>query len=472
MKKILLLIILFIMLMPFSVRAEYLYDFIKKDSIIDNKPSDFVINNNGIDFNMESSDTNGKGVYEYSKSLNKEYPIYYYRGDVSNNNIILGNVCWQIVRTTDTGGIKIIYNGVANDNKCPDIENDSVSANSFYNDGMNFHMGYMYGNENGTTYDTTHTNETDSEVKKVVDNWYEDNIKNKSYEKYLEDTVWCNDRSLSPNNTGTGAGNSFTIYAWDPNIPISDKLNLYCPNKNDSFTVSESIGNGKLKYPVGLITASEAVLTGYSSGEQNSKKFLNALNTFTMTPSYVNNGINVIMRIYDDLGVAYSGYYVDTWASNFKPMISLKNDVEILSGDGSKDNPLIIGYKYNINVLNDNDKGSITFNIDNLDNVIPGTKVQFSIDTNNDYEVEDCILSDLDGHSIPLINTDNNSYEFIMPEKKLSLKLNYNKKDKFINVLNNPNTSKGTFIILVFIIMIISFVLYIVLSKLQKNKLF
>ena len=37
-----------------------------------------------------------------------------------NGNVLFGDYCWQIVRTTDTGGIKLIYNGVpTNDGKCP-----------------------------------------------------------------------------------------------------------------------------------------------------------------------------------------------------------------------------------------------------------------------------------------------------------------------------------------------------------------
>ena len=33
-------------------------------------------------------------------------------------NVLFGGYCWQIVRTTDDGGIKIIYNGVADNNQC------------------------------------------------------------------------------------------------------------------------------------------------------------------------------------------------------------------------------------------------------------------------------------------------------------------------------------------------------------------
>lgn len=51
---------------------------------------------------------NGNGVnafVEYGR------PIYYYRGNVDNNNVIWRNVCWKMIRTTMSGGIKMIYNG-------------------------------------------------------------------------------------------------------------------------------------------------------------------------------------------------------------------------------------------------------------------------------------------------------------------------------------------------------------------------
>ena len=36
------------------------------------------------------------------------------------NNVIFGNYCWKILRTTDTGGVKLIYNGEVDNGKCLD----------------------------------------------------------------------------------------------------------------------------------------------------------------------------------------------------------------------------------------------------------------------------------------------------------------------------------------------------------------
>ena len=52
-------------------------------------------------------------------NANKE-TVYYYNGNnaAANANVLFAGFCWQIIRTTDTGGVKLIYNGVAENNKC------------------------------------------------------------------------------------------------------------------------------------------------------------------------------------------------------------------------------------------------------------------------------------------------------------------------------------------------------------------
>ena len=65
----------------------------------------------GVDFSKTSNEDETKGVYLRAGTQNDTYPILYYRGAVENNNVIFANKCWQMVRTTDTGGVKLIYNG-------------------------------------------------------------------------------------------------------------------------------------------------------------------------------------------------------------------------------------------------------------------------------------------------------------------------------------------------------------------------
>ncbi|MBR7041890.1 MAG: hypothetical protein IKI04_00140, partial [Bacilli bacterium] len=63
---------------------------ISQGAIIDNISSTYVTNSNGVQFNAVSSNTNGKGIYIRSGTENDAHPIYYYRGAVTDNNVLFG----------------------------------------------------------------------------------------------------------------------------------------------------------------------------------------------------------------------------------------------------------------------------------------------------------------------------------------------------------------------------------------------
>ena len=116
-----------------------------------------------INFAEKSSDTNGKGLYRLFGTENDTYPIYYYRGDIDNNNVVFGDYCWQIVRTTDTGGIKMIYNGEAKDLINYDssiIMNDTDIT--YKNDST---YPYTYDSQTKKWTSTNHTNNKDATFK-------------------------------------------------------------------------------------------------------------------------------------------------------------------------------------------------------------------------------------------------------------------------------------------------------------------
>ena len=89
----------------------------------------------------------GEGADTYAN------PVYYYKGNVQNNNVIFGGFCWKIVRTTETGGVKIVYNGI------PFVNTSPIEQSSYAN--INNDATYPY------TFDSTSktwvsTNKTDS----------------------------------------------------------------------------------------------------------------------------------------------------------------------------------------------------------------------------------------------------------------------------------------------------------------------
>lgn len=122
-----------------------IYQMMKSKAVMDNEKSEFVASSSGIDFTKISSDTNGNGIYERAGTENDEYPIYYYRGDVNDNHVKFAGFCWQIVRTTDTGGAKIIYDGVPDSNGACNSSSSNSGISGFFEGGNLNSVGYMQG---------------------------------------------------------------------------------------------------------------------------------------------------------------------------------------------------------------------------------------------------------------------------------------------------------------------------------------
>jgi hypothetical protein len=93
--------------------------------------SDAVIDSS-IDFSHVSSELNGRGLYIMSGTQNDSHPIYYYRGDVSNNNVLYADTCWKIVRTTNKGGTKLLYNGLPTNGECDNTGGDTYYTPAAY----------------------------------------------------------------------------------------------------------------------------------------------------------------------------------------------------------------------------------------------------------------------------------------------------------------------------------------------------
>ena len=55
--------------------------------------------------------------------------IYYFRGKIDNNNVLFANMCWKAVRTTSTGGTKLIYAGIPFNTETNATYNGSTDSN-------------------------------------------------------------------------------------------------------------------------------------------------------------------------------------------------------------------------------------------------------------------------------------------------------------------------------------------------------
>ena len=187
-----------------------------------------------------------------------------------------------------------------------------------------------------TSLEKAQTNINNSDVKEIVDKWYIENML--EYEMYINDSVFCNDRRVAIGNHKPGYSN--LGYGTEPTVyRIVEDKRFNCPNKNDRFTVNDVIiGNGDLTYPIGLITADEAWISG-GAGENNNYYLYTGYHYWTMTP-YMYNGRLSWIRVVGDTGDS-GKYYETSKIIHLKPVINLKPNV-LNSGTGSALNPYTI----------------------------------------------------------------------------------------------------------------------------------
>ena len=221
-------------------------------------------------------------------------------------------------------------------------------------------------------------NANDSTAKTAIDTWFRTNLTNEvdntktNYVDYLEDTIYCNDRSFKT----TGSSNTYALSGWNPeggnlstylyfgtndrvynsnwysttNVPTVKNTgsvpNIACPNETDRFTVSSANGNGALTYPVGLLTADEVIMAGArgNSGTSNDTYYLyTGRDYWSLSPRYFSD------RFANEFNVSDYGYLIDDYVHHvnwgLRPVVSLKLGTEFeTGGNGTPTNPYVVKY--------------------------------------------------------------------------------------------------------------------------------
>lgn len=361
------------------------------------------------------------GVYEYNSSVfgadtdgtkrdNTKATIYYYRGILdtnldgtsstygSNGNgeaypnyVKLNNTCWRIIRTTGSGGVKMIYNGLFSSgttaNSCANATTNAqisspVSTSTFNGTASNASMarqvvrvGYTHNSSYASTSASTSTafttvfgsdsnysvNNTNSTIKGNIESWYNSNLT--AYTSILEPNAsYCNDRqsfttstgttatsSIRPYTTSTNTGATYVAYfgAYQRNATTAKLPSLACPRSTvDNYSTSTSKGNGQLSAPVALITADEASFAGSGRNTASQGSYYNA-NSFlrsgsdfwTMSPYYRYS--SYAHNFYLNATGYVQNARIDT-AYGIRPVISLKEGTEAVSGSGTATDPWVV----------------------------------------------------------------------------------------------------------------------------------
>ncbi len=342
-------------------------------------------------FGVSSDAANTSTIYLYrgilDNNLDGTVDTYGSNGDSANypNYVRLGDTCWRIVRTTGSGGVKMIYNGLysggTSTNSCANAQdNAAIGKQSFGLQGGSSRsnawqyninrVGYTFNDSSDINDKSTSTsvdtvfgsnanyasiNTTDSNVKDYIENTWFTNIAN--YESILESSAgYCNDRTVYSSSSASSTPlNSVTPFSYSAMLffgaykrnlsTASITPTLACPssrNMVDLYTTSSaSDGNNQLNKPVALLTLDESTLMGSgslsaSSGANTSLDnylFTGASFTLLSPTRRNNNGAQT--------GYVYTS--ADSIQVNFtysiRPVISLKSGTKVASGSGTATSP-------------------------------------------------------------------------------------------------------------------------------------
>ena len=265
--------------------------------------------------NFNSSATNGVYVTQDDQGT-----THFFRGNVTNNYVSFAGLLWRIVRINGDGTTRL-------------ITEDSV-GNSVFNTTYNDHkyVGYTYDNSHNCTNDNPcyGSEGTASTMKTYLDNWYNTNLK--SYEDKIVTSDYCSDTSYTLNSDQRSYGANNRMFPdIDPTV-VAPILN--CSDTTVNY-------GGKYKLKIGLLSADEIALAGYTNTLSSSiiNSYLEKTSSWwSFSPGYSS-------------GIA-SVYYADgldglTFADvlgifGVRPVINLKADTLITSGDGTESNPYVV----------------------------------------------------------------------------------------------------------------------------------
>ena len=252
---------------------------------------------------------------------------YYYAGDTNevNNLVSFAGFYWRIIRINGDGTIRMIYQGTSANTTGSGTQIETSAFNSSWDNNM--YVGYMY--KSGEL----HGLEESSTIKGVLDNWYINNIADEA--DYIDGNAgFCGDRRVS---SGTGIGTRETEYQSDTRIRNSSP-SLSCETL-DIYTMKGSVtGNATLDYPIGLISADEAMFAGIPMSGSNQNNYLYTGEIYwTISPSNYSGSAGVFI-----VGSSGNlGNYVVNATYGVRPVINIRADVA-LTGSGTTDNPFKI----------------------------------------------------------------------------------------------------------------------------------
>lgn len=316
---------------------------------------------------------NTSEILGYESALNvsedDDGKSYYYRGNVEDNYVDFAGMCWRVVRINGDDSIRLILED--QDNTC--------SASNGNWDYENIHYGYK--TNNSSLIDIALLDATDSSSFAASLQKFQQN-KLASKTDSLVSGNWCYANNVYDDRNGTNLLSSSQLNSY-----LSSYTNVYfdsytrlfkdgsvkeVPTLKCNGTELTQYSDGTSMY-VGGITADEMVFAGATLFEDSNPNFYmvndyqktNQRSFLTITPAmYTCENSSCTGKVIDfryctgsessDPDVGYCtgelkgnlSQLPSNWKPRYlhtRPVINLKKDITIVSGNGTKTSPYVVG---------------------------------------------------------------------------------------------------------------------------------
>lgn len=246
---------------------------------------------------LEAGDENG--LYK-STATNSGNPTYYFRGAIDNNYVSFAGFTWRIVRINEDGTIRIVMQDGINNN-----------TNYKFNSSDN-NYSYMYY--------------TNSEIKTVLEEWYNVNIGSKPTlaSKVATGNYYCEQATVKFDDSAISENATMTTYTnYTPDFKCS----------------SDGNGKGIVNSSIGLLTYDEVVYTGGYRGQNNSNYYLcNNTYFWTMSPAGFGYSNSYVWFVYDSGRINIDSVIE---IRTVRPVLNLNANTRA-TGSGTSSDPYII----------------------------------------------------------------------------------------------------------------------------------
>ena len=246
------------------------------------------------------------GLYKSVDGETNSGTTYFYRGAVTNNYVSFAGLMWRIVRINENGSVRLLLN-----------------------DGINNNTRYKFNpTSNNYSYMYYSNSDVDKGVKRTVDTWYDNNLKD--YENYIADTEFCEQFKVAWNSSYATAG--------------SATAPLYFNYTSNFKCNTDGNGKGIITLKVGLLTYDEAVHAGNYPERGSSSYITNSNYNYWLTsPTGAHNNYAYAWDVGHTESINYGivNYFDVSDGFVVRPVISLKAGI-LATGSGTETDPYVV----------------------------------------------------------------------------------------------------------------------------------